>query len=97
MDFASVCASGSGFASADTRFRRNTSPAATGLLKSAWAISLVLSGNRRVEHTGPKCHFHGFSRAEGSKGQTPNYGVCANPQRIRCGYSSGKWRGGILE
>jgi hypothetical protein len=29
MDFTSVYAPGSGFASADTRFRRNTSPAAT--------------------------------------------------------------------
>jgi hypothetical protein len=33
-DSTSVYASGSGFASADTRFRRNTSPAATAPLKS---------------------------------------------------------------
>jgi hypothetical protein len=44
MDFTSVYASGSGFARADTRFRRNTSPAVTAVLSPAIFDSLCHNG-----------------------------------------------------
>ncbi len=49
MDFASLYASGSGFASADTRFHRQTSPAATAPLKSA-PVKLRLSAGQPKRH-----------------------------------------------